>query len=110
MPVYDYRCEACGPFDALRPMSECRMPAACPHCEQPASRIIGTAPALATLSQAARRAHAVNERSAAAPRSTRSAHGMHCACCSTPHRAGKTRSTVDGGKTFPGTRPWMISH
>lgn len=110
MPVYEYCCEACGPFDALKPLSEFRSPVACPNCGQSAPRMIGSAPSLSTLSHAMRRAHAMNERSADTPRSTRSGHGMNCGCCSTSSRPGKTRRTADGGKTFLGARPWMISH
>jgi hypothetical protein len=35
---------------------------------------------------------------------------MNCGCCSGGKSAGKTRNTADGGKTFAGSRPWMISH
>lgn len=110
MPVYDYFCAGCGPFEVFRPMSEFKSPAACPDCGQPAARMIGSAPALSLMSQAVRRAHALNEKSADAPRSTRSGHGMSCACCSAKAKPGKTRHTADGWKTFQKGRPWMISH
>ena len=110
MPVYEYGCTACGPFEKYAALSDFRAPAACPDCGADAARMIGTAPALSALSQAIHRAHALNERSAEAPRSTRSGHGMNCGCCGTQARRGKTRHTADGGKTFVGARPWMISH
>src|SRR3546814_2158506 len=108
MPVYEYRCDACGQFEARRPLAEFRAPAACPDCGEFAARFIGSAPALSSLSQAVRRAHAMNETSADAPRSTRAGHGMNCGCCGNRARAGKTRHTADGGKTFQGARPWVI--
>ena len=110
MPTYDYRCERCGEFSALRPLARRDAPAACPGCGAPAPRVLGGAPALGALSSAIHRARTLNERSAHEPRSTRSGHGMSCACCSGGTRPGKTRVTADGGKAFAGARPWMISH
>jgi len=110
MPVYEYACAECGAFDHFAPLSAFRAPAPCPDCGVDAPRIIGSAPAVSALSQAIHRAHALNEKSAEAPRSTRSGHGMNCGCCGTKARSGKTRHTPDGGKTFQGARPWMISH
>lgn len=110
MPIYEYECTECGEFDAFQSLALFRSPAACPECAVLSPRIIGSAPALSALSQAVHRAHAMNERSAQAPRSTQSGHGMSCGCCSGKARPGKTRKTADGGKTFAGARPWMISH
>lgn len=107
MPTYEYACEACGDFTALRSMAQCRDPHPCPSCGKPAARAFATAPAFAGLPAAVRRAHAVNERSANEPRSA-SGHGAGCACCGT----GKSSAVrgADGSKAFPTKRPWMISH
>lgn len=43
MPVYEFRCPACGPFDARREMREATRPASCPSCGQ-VSRRVYTAP------------------------------------------------------------------
>lgn len=110
MPMYDYACEGCGEFAALRPLAQWRDPAACPQCGAMSGRIIGGAPAISALSSAVNRARAVNERSAHEPRSSRAGHGMNCGCCSGGRAAGKTRTTADGAKSFAGARPWMISH
>ena len=67
MPVYDYLCGECGPFTALRPMSEFQAPQPCAACGTPARRAILTAPAFAAMDGGQRRAHATNERSANAP-------------------------------------------
>ena len=40
MPLYDYRCEKCGHFRAMRRMTECGAPAPCPECGTPANRIL----------------------------------------------------------------------
>jgi hypothetical protein len=59
-----------------------------------------------------RLAHATNERSASAPQrlsDLKNAHGAGCGCC-----AGKSLRTTtrgkNGTKSFPMSRPWMISH
>jgi putative FmdB family regulatory protein len=108
MPVYDYECEACGPFRVMRPMSESSEPYACPDCQRDAPRQI-TACNFSSLSRQTRLAHATNERSAHAPKRSTGAHGAGCACCSAkPSR--DLRTAADGAKSFPRKRPWMISH
>lgn len=109
MPVYDYACPECGPFEALARMSEFAEPCNCPACEAQAPRVMLTAPSLAIMPSAKRNAHATNERSADSPK--RGGHPPGCGCCS----GAKTHKTStlhrpDGSKSFPGKRPWMISH
>ncbi|MBN3835248.1 zinc ribbon domain-containing protein, partial [Burkholderia sp. Ac-20344] len=67
MPIYDFRCETCGPFVALRAIAERDAPCACPACGVQAARQL-VAPALALMPGARRAAHATNERAAHAPR------------------------------------------
>jgi putative FmdB family regulatory protein len=112
MPVYEYLCKDCGPFTAMRPMSEYELPLQCPECMENAPRVILTAPHFSTLSAGRRLAHATNEKSAHAPKTSaefNAAHGPACSCCS-----GKSSRLVkrgkDGSKSFPSSRPWMISH
>jgi putative FmdB family regulatory protein len=112
MPVYEYLCNDCGPFTAIRPMAEYAERHRCPQCAASAPRVLVTAPHLATMPTARRLAHATNERSSHAPRMLSQpgpSHGAGCACCS-----GKssrfTRRGKDGSKSFPTSRPWMISH
>jgi len=104
MPVYQYECSECGSFTMLRPMAECFLPGCCPGCGSDAQREI-SAPHLGNLSSDANRAHAVNERSAHAPR--RSGGHVHSASCSCG--SGK-KTAASAAKSFPGARPWMISH
>ena len=40
MPLYDYRCPACGEFRAFRPMAESTQPQACPGCGAAAERAL----------------------------------------------------------------------
>lgn len=112
MPVYEYMCDDCGPFTAIRPMSECDLPHACPDCSGEAPRVLLTAPYCATMPSDRRRAHATNERSRSAPKSSaeyKASHPSGCSCCS-----GKSSRFVargkGGSKSFPASRPWMISH
>ena len=105
MPVYDYSCEDCGTFTALRPMSAFDAPCGCPGCGAEAPRVFLTAPAIAGMDPARRIAAATNERSSNAPRSSKG-HGPGCGCCS--GRGLKAPSSA--AKSFPSARPWMISH
>jgi putative FmdB family regulatory protein len=112
MPVYEYECEACGPFTEIRPMSEYADPQDCPVCSSGSRRVILTAPHFACMPADKRKARAINEQSAHAPKTLdqyKSAHPAGCGCCSgKPSRmVAKTKS---GAKSFPTARPWMISH
>lgn len=103
MPLYDYLCAACGPFAETRPMAESATPRPCPGCGAGAPRALLAAPRLSALSPERSRAHAVNERSAHAPRSARGS-----GCCSTKSRA--PAPSAGAARSFPGRRPWMLSH
>lgn len=106
MPVYEYACAAHGDFQAVRPMRQHREPCPCPTCGQASARTLRTAPRLGSVERARLSAHALNERAADTPKR---AHGPGCGCCS----GGPTSAAMrprDGAKTFPGKRPWMISH
>jgi putative FmdB family regulatory protein len=112
MPVYEYLCSDCGPFTTMRPMVECDLPSDCPACGASAQRVLLTPPHLSTMPAAKRLAYATNERSAHAPHSLSSlkaSHGPGCACCS-GKSSRMTRRGKDGSKSFPASRPWMISH
>lgn len=68
MPFYDYACDACGPFTAMRPMSAFSAPTECPSCGAMASRQM-SAPQVGA--------------SAGGPSATAAApsHAGGCACC-----------------------------
>ena len=104
MPVYDYACQACGPFTVLRPMAQFKDPHDCPDCGTASPRAFLTAPNLASMDAGRRKAFATNERSAHAPRKS-SGHAPGCGCCS-----GTASKTSTAAKGFPSARPWMISH
>jgi putative FmdB family regulatory protein len=39
VPLYEFRCQACGPFDLRRDMQDAADTASCPRCDQPARRV-----------------------------------------------------------------------
>ncbi|MBN9427047.1 MAG: zinc ribbon domain-containing protein [Burkholderiales bacterium] len=114
MPTYDYRCAACGGFSAIRPLAERNALCACPSCGTASAREIFAMPMLAGLSAQSRQAHAINERSAAEPRSLAdyraSRHGGGCSCCVPGKGSKNTLRLADGSRPFTGRRPWQISH
>jgi len=111
MPVYEYACARCGPFAALRPMAEYADPQPCPECGSEAPRVLLTAPTLLTMDPRKRTAIATNERSANEPKSSKSlGHGPNCGCCGSGKKSRLTLRGKDGSKSFPTSRPWMISH
>ncbi|MGI9212526.1 MAG: FmdB family zinc ribbon protein [Methylococcaceae bacterium] len=116
MPIYEYDCSRCGDFTALRPMAEFRAAQPCPSCGVLAPRVLLNAPGLPVLSTEMRRSHALNERSAHEPRHSSAAerassgHGSGCACCKPGAKSARVQQGVTGAKSFPGQRPWMISH
>lgn len=66
MPVYEFVCENCGPFEVLRPLEEAGEPSRCPVCGALASRVF-SAPLLTRTPASVAAAHARNERSAHEP-------------------------------------------
>jgi putative FmdB family regulatory protein len=66
VPLYEFRCEHCGPFHEWRPVSDCRNPARCPQCRADASRVL-TPPSLVRTPGVVRHMRALEEKSAAEP-------------------------------------------
>ena len=112
MPVYDYECQSCGTFTALRPMSEAGADCDCPHCGEAARRVFLSVPHFALMETGLRTAHSTNERARHEPKSSASGHqhGPGCSCCSGKSMPSRTLHRPDGSKSFPSARPWMISH
>lgn len=112
MPFYDYECRRCGPFTVMRPMAECELPSNCPDCGREAPRAYLTAPFFAAMPAGRRAAFAANERSAHAPQQLSRMdrrHGADCGCCS-PKSSRTVKRGRNGAKSFPSSRPWMLSH
>jgi putative FmdB family regulatory protein len=112
MPVYDYLCPDCGPFTEMRPMAECDLPSRCEDCGLDAPRAFLNVPYFACMPAEQRKAQAVNEQSRHAPKTLdqyRASHGPGCGCCR-PKPSRRVAKTRGGAKSFPTSRPWMISH
>ncbi|MDO4681684.1 MAG: zinc ribbon domain-containing protein [Lautropia sp.] len=125
MPLYDYLCPDCGPFDAMRRINQ-RNAAYCPECGLEAPLALLHAPHIRELGADRLAAHAINERARHEPRSSsdgsyrRLSHPAGCGCCApaggkaaVSSRSSRTSvgGSADGAaRMFPGRRPWMISH
>jgi putative FmdB family regulatory protein len=74
VPVYEYTCEACGPFELWRPVLDASAARLCPTCDAPARRRF-TPPAVARTSVPLRAARDREDRSAHAPDVVRAPSG-----------------------------------
>ncbi|WP_413206763.1 FmdB family zinc ribbon protein [Rhodospirillum sp. A1_3_36] len=125
MPVYDYTCPTCGPFNTLATVDQAWDDAVCPKCLGEAPRDIRTMPNQGLLDVGTRTSLARNEKAREVPFSkegwgeekARRAHDArkghrHGPGCGCGGEETPTRTVVrpDGSKYFPGARPWMISH
>jgi putative FmdB family regulatory protein len=81
MPIYDYRCDRCGPFTAMQPMARFQAPRACPECGVPASRTIVSAPAIAGVRATGLRSADPVQPGGAYLRQSSAAHASGCGCC-----------------------------
>lgn len=106
MPIYQYTCADCGPFENAAPISRFADPCDCPTCGALSPRNLLSVPQLSKLAPSARNAHAVNERSAHSPKRAK-ANGLKPMG---PKINGKALTRADGSKSLSGGRPWMLSH
>jgi len=95
VPVYEFSCEACGPFETLRPSEEAGEPMRCPTCGSSARRVY-SAPGLTRTPAAVAAAHFRNERSVHEPEVVRRSAPEE------PSPAPKPRHGHG--------RPWQIGH
>ena len=103
MPLYDYACDACGPFTAIQPMAQFRDPCACPECGSGAERTFLSAPAIVGGSAGGRFTCAATEaRATHAPRASK-AHPAGCGCCI--RRAPLPGALSAGGRVFTAHGP-----
>ena len=108
MPIYDYLCAACGPFEARRAMCESNEDTPCASCSMPAPRV-PSAPRLNLMSSANRYAETRNEKSAHEPdvvhRLAPQGHShQHSHSHSMPHDSDPKH------RPHAPKRPWMLGH
>ncbi|OCC03195.1 hypothetical protein BA190_19615 [Labrys sp. WJW] len=99
MPLYNYVCDDCGPFDEWVPMADAGKACACPTCSEPGQRDVA-APQLSLMNGTLRRALTRSEKSGTEPKVVKKAHLAGCGC-----------GICKVGKKGPSTRhKWMIGH
>jgi putative FmdB family regulatory protein len=121
MPIYEYECDDCGVFTALRSMSQSSLPANCEFCGCESPRILSV-PRLAVLGKSQREAHERNEKSAHEPRVARRS-GCGCSGSHTCKSGKDSSISKPAQKVNPATgapalqmqtkktaRPWMLGH
>lgn len=98
MPMYEFVCEICGPFEQRRTMSEASEPMECATCHTIARRVYSP-PNLSRTSGVERTARLRNEQSADRPQvQTRSHHEQAAPASRHPTQRHGPR------------RPWMVGH
>src|ERR1700693_3197725 len=104
MPLYDYVCAKDGEFREFNSMAAFEDPVPCPACGVPSPRTVSM-PNIPILPATTRRAHAINERSANAPRIGRKRTGHR-------HEHGTIRTPLGAGLRTAGNPayPWMVGH
>lgn len=88
MPLYEFQCTTCGPFEQLRSLAEMDLPIACPTCEALAQRVF--APPRFQLSTTLRLRDCLSSEPQVVKRHQEPAPPRY--------------------HTHPQGRPWMISH
>lgn len=108
MPIYDYLCSTCGPFEARRPMSESGAPELCTDCRMPAPRIV-SAPRLNLMSSHNRYAETRNEKSAHEPDVVHTLQPSHVGGSHAHSKHQQHNHKHAHGRRAP-ARPWMLGH
>jgi|SRR3954471_15576879 len=103
MPLYDYHCISCGPFEASRPMKDSSESVACPQCHAPTGRVL-VAPRLNLMQPSTRKAELRNEKSAHEP------EVAHRAAPDGSHGGGPHHHDAHDHKRHKPARPWMVGH
>ena len=108
MPIYEYRCDACGPFSKINKMENALKETECPYCGIGAKRIISP-PFVACMTAQNRKAWEKNEKSAHEPRIKRrscSCSGAHT--CNSGSTEVKKPQLQQSKRQH--ARPWMLGH
>ncbi|MBE9140580.1 zinc ribbon domain-containing protein [Nodosilinea sp. LEGE 07088] len=91
MPLYDYRCETCGDFEAWRKLADLETPMVCPTCNAAVSRLF--LPPNVNLNSGS--FASIGDRAAKEPRVV---------------KRGAKEPAPSRAQSATGSRPWMISH
>ena len=106
MPIYDYLCPTCGPFEERRPMIESKASATCANCHAAAPRM-PAAPRLNLMSSNNRIAETRNEKSAHEPDVV---HRMAAHDSNARGKHHRVQAHSHSHAQRPSPRPWMLGH
>lgn len=81
MPTYSYACADCGPFEAIRPISERDLALGCRTCGLAAARVLAGAASVPRSDGSTRGLAAAQQRAAAEGAYSRMRHRGPCGCC-----------------------------
>ncbi len=98
MPLYEYACHACGPFEAWATVDKAADPCQCPDCHGIGIRQVA-APMLGVMNGSLRKALDRANKSASEPRLMSRQHLGQCGC----------RMCRPGGQGA-GSRRWALGH
>ena len=90
MPLYEYRCNPCGEFEAWRSMAEYNVPMNCPNCDRTAPKIL-SAP---NINLNSGNLSAIARSQSSEPRLVKQ----------------QKKSTKPRYQSSNSNRPWMVSH
>ena len=91
MPLYEYRCQTCGEFEALRSLLEYNAPMHCPECDTVAVKIFS----VPNINLNSGSISAIAKRNSTEPRLV---------------KQEPTEPTKPRYQQVNSSRPWMISH
>ncbi len=77
MPLYEYSCDDCGPFETWRGMQSASAPCSCPTCGAASERALAM-PGFNLMNGSLRKALSRSEKSSAEPRVV--SHVANCGC------------------------------
>lgn len=99
MPLYNYVCDDCGPFEEWNSITLADSACGCPNCQMPSHRDVSV-PHLSLMNPTLRRAMDRADKSSGEPRVVKKKHlaGCGCSLCKL------------GNKPTPTRRRWSIGH
>ncbi len=110
MPVYQYQCQACGAFTAMRPMAESAAPASCPSCARPSPRTLSAPHVRGARASLRYTLESRNEKSAHEPEAVKHFGRKNASREHDGHSHDRNALCARHGHTNASHRPWMVGH
>ena len=99
MPLYDFRCNSCGEFEAWRTLAELDQPMACPTCQGCVIRLLS----VPNINLSSGNLRALERQGSVEPQVVRR-DGLR------PAASGHRKPNSPRHQSASSARPWMISH